>query len=205
LSTKLPRRPFSAASRSTASRIYATDFHNARVEMYDARWHRLHRPGAFVDHSIPEWYAPFGVQVLEGHVFVTYVWRAPGNGNDAPTGGYVDEFDRDGRLLARVARKGPLNAPWGMALAPRSFGRFGGDLLVGNFGDGQINAYAEKHGRFEHRGTLRAAGHGKLTIDGLWALEFGNSGSNGDPQTLFFTAGPNDEADGLFGTIKPAS
>ena len=88
---------------------------------------------------------------------------------------------------------------------PPSFGRFRNDRLVGNFGDGQINAYAEKHGRFEHRGTLRAAGHGKLTIDGLWALEFGNSDSNGDPQTLFFTAGPNEEADGLFGTIKPSS
>lgn len=112
----------------------------------------------------------------------------------------------DGKLLGRVAQHGQLNAPWRLAWAPASFGRFGNDLLVGNFGDGQINAYAEKpHGRFVHRGTLRAAGHGKLTIDGLWALEFGNSGSNGDPQTLFFTAGPNDEADGLFGTITPAS
>jgi uncharacterized protein (TIGR03118 family) len=78
-------------------------------------------------------------------------------------------------------------------------------VLVGNFGDGQINAYAERpHGHWEHRGTLQAARHGKLEIDGLWALEFGNAGSNGNPQTLFFTAGPNDEADGLFGTITPA-
>ena len=81
------------------------------------------------------------MQAIGGHVFVTYVGRAPVNGNDAPTGGYVDEFDLDGRLVARVARMGALNAPWGLALAPRGFGRFGGDLLVGNFGDGRINAY----------------------------------------------------------------
>jgi uncharacterized protein (TIGR03118 family) len=88
-------------------------------------------------------------------------------------------------------------------MAPASFGRFGGDLLVGNFGDGQINAYEEmSNGRFEHRGTLHVDHH-KLSIDGLWALEFGNAGSNGDPRTLFFTAGLNDEADGLFGTITP--
>jgi uncharacterized protein (TIGR03118 family) len=90
-------------------------------------------------------------------------------------------------------------------MAPQSFGRFGGDLLVGNFGSGQINAYAQlPNGRFEHRGTLRLD-NSKLSIDGLWALEFGNSGANGDPQTLFFTAGLNDEADGLFGTITPTS
>ena len=96
-----------------------------------------------------------------------------------------------------------MNAPWGLAVAPSSFGRFGGDLLVGNFGDGQINAYAETGSVFEHRGTLRTSDGNKLVIDGLWALEFGNSGSNGSPDTLFFTAGPNDESDGLFGTITP--
>ena len=125
-------------------RVYATDFHNGRVDVYDAHWRRIRRPGAFVDRSIPDWYAPFGIHAIGGHVFVTYVWRAPVNGNDAPTGGYVDEFDRDGRLLARVAHKGPMNAPWGLALAPRSFGRFGGDLLVGNFGDGHINAFRRR-------------------------------------------------------------
>jgi len=91
-------------------------------------------------------------------------------------------------------------------MAPASFGRFKGDLLVGNFGDGQINAYAAHghgHGRWHHAGTLRSSTGGKLVIDGLWALEFGNAGSNGDPDTLFFTAGPDDESNGLFGTIKP--
>ena len=81
------------------SRLYATDFHNARVDVYDAQWRRIRVPGAFVDRSIPDWYAPFGIQAIGGHVFVTYVWRAPVNGNDAPTGGYVDEFDRTASCL----------------------------------------------------------------------------------------------------------
>ena len=113
------------------ARVYATDFHNARVDVFDGHWHRLRSAGAFVDRTIPSWYAPFGIQAIGGHVFVTYVYRAPVNGNDAPTGGYVDEFDRNGKLLARVGHGGVLNAPWGLAQAPRSFGRFGGDLLIG--------------------------------------------------------------------------
>jgi uncharacterized protein (TIGR03118 family) len=114
----------------------------------------------------------------------------------------VDAYDLEGNLLARVAQHGQLNAPWGLALAPATFGRYGGDLLVGNFGNGEINAYEETDAGFEHRGTLRDSADGnKLAIDGLWALEFGNAGSNGSPDTLFFTAGPADESHGLFGTI----
>jgi uncharacterized protein (TIGR03118 family) len=105
-------------------------------------------------------------------------------------------------LIGRLEGHGQLDAPWGLALAPAGFGRFEGDLLVGNFGDGRINAYAEvEPGVFEHRGTLHAAGGEKLAIDGLWALEFGNAGSNGTPDQLFFTAGPDDETHGLFGMI----
>jgi uncharacterized protein (TIGR03118 family) len=117
----------------------------------------------------------------------------------------VDVYNLEGKFLQRVAQHGQLDAPWGLAMAPASFGRFGGDLLVGNFGEGQINAYKEmRSGRFVHRGTLRL-GRRKLSIDGLWALEFGNAGANGNPDTLYFTAGINDEADGLFGTITPTS
>jgi uncharacterized protein (TIGR03118 family) len=105
-------------------------------------------------------------------------------------------------LLERVAQHGQLNAPWGLALAPASFGRFGGDLLVGNFGDGEINAYEElPDGRFAHRGELRGADGKSLAIDGLWALEFGNGGAAGPTGTLFFTAGPDEESHGLFGSI----
>src|SRR5207244_2119201 len=124
-----------------AGHVYATDFHNGRVAVYDSRWRHVNRRGAFRDSAIPVWYAPFGIQAAGRSIFVTYVYRAPVNGNDAPTGGYVDEFDLSGRLVAHVGRKGVLNAPWGIALAPAGFGRFGGDLLVGNFGDGRINAF----------------------------------------------------------------
>ena len=173
------------------SRVYATDFHNARVAVYDDRWRRIRLPGAFVDRAIPEWYAPFGISAIGGHLFVTYVFRAPVNGNDAPKGGYVDEFDRDGRLVARVAHAGPMNAPWGLALAPRSFGRFGGDLLVGNFGDGKINAYRRTDGGWACDGTLNGR-HGRpLVVNGLWALAFGNDHMAGARDTLFFTSGPH--------------
>jgi uncharacterized protein (TIGR03118 family) len=186
-------------------RLYATDFANGRVDVFDGSWHLVDAPGAFVDPKLPKHFAPFGIQTIGDRVFVTYGKQQRGSDDEAHGRGLgaVDVYDLNGNLLGRVARHGQLNAPWGVAWAPASFGRFGGDLLVGNFGDGRINAYKEKpNGHFEHRGTLRAAHHGKLTIDGLWALEFGNSGNNGDPNTLFFTAGPNDESDGLFGTIK---
>ena len=173
-------------------RIFATDFHNARVAVYDSRWRRIRRVGAFTDPAIPDWYAPFGVQAAGNHVFVSYVWRAPVNGNDAPTGGYVDEFDLDGRLVARVAHRGALNAPWGMTVAPSTFGRFGGALLVGNFGDGRINAYRRSGESWRHLGALKDA-HGKpLVINGLWGIAFGNGGMGGQPNELFFTSGPHE-------------
>jgi uncharacterized protein (TIGR03118 family) len=192
-------------------RAYATDFHNARVAVYDSHWRRIRRVGAFVDRTIPDWYAPFGIQAIGGHLFVTYVWRAPVNGNDAPTGGYVDEFDRDGRLVARVAHKGALNAPWGLALAPRSFGRFGGDLLVGNFGDGHINAYRRSATGWSYDGVLHNAKGRLLVVNGLWALAFGNGGTAGPKNTLFFASGPHEwlgetelGVHGLVGSIVPS-
>jgi uncharacterized protein (TIGR03118 family) len=186
--------------------LYAADFHNARVDVFDGAWQNVTPAGSFADPTLPSGYAPFGIQTIGDRVFVTYGMQQPGS-NDEAHGqglGIVDAYDLGGKFLARVAQHGQLDAPWGVAWAPASFGRFGGDLLVGNFGDGQVNAYQEmSNGHFEHRGTLHAATHGKLSIDGLWALEFGNAGPNGDPQTLFFTAGIQDEAHGLFGTITP--
>jgi uncharacterized protein (TIGR03118 family) len=195
---------------SSGPRLYATDFAqekgHSRVDVFDGSWNPVNTPGAFVDKKLPKHYGPFGIQTIGDRVFVTYAKQQPGSDDEAHGRGLgiVDAYDLDGKFLGRVAQHGQLDAPWGLAWAPKSFGRFGGDLLVGNFGDGQINAYKEKKkGHFEHRGTLHAAKHGKLSIDGLWALEFGNTGSNGDPNTLYFTAGLNDEADGLFGTITP--
>jgi uncharacterized protein (TIGR03118 family) len=191
--------------------VYATDFHNGRVAVYDSHWRRVRRVGAFSDPAIPEWYAPFGVQVAGNRVFVSFVWRAPVNGNDAPTGGYVDEFDLGGRLVARVAHRGALNAPWGMTFAPSSFGRFGGALLVGNFGDGRINAYRKTDRRWRHLGSLRDT-HGKqLVVNGLWGIAFGNGGMAGKRNELFFTSGPHEwrgvtelGVHGLLGSISAA-
>jgi uncharacterized protein (TIGR03118 family) len=188
---------------ASGPRLYAADFGRGTVDVFDGGWNLLTTPGAFVDPNLPNGYTPFGIQTIGNRVFVTYAKK--GAGIDEVDGqglGIVDAYDLDGHLLTRVAQHGQLNAPWGLALAPADFGRFGGDLLVGNFGDGQINAYEEMpNGHFEHRGTLHAADGGRLVIDGLWALEFGNAGSNGDSHHLFFTAGPNGEDDGLFGTI----
>jgi uncharacterized protein (TIGR03118 family) len=187
--------------------LYATDFHNARVDVFDGTWHNVTPAGSFADPTLPGDYAPFGIQTIGSRVFVSYA-KQDADARDEIAGegrGFVDAYDFEGNLLARVAQHGQLNAPWGLALAPATFGRYAGDLLVGNFGNGEINAYEEADAGFEHRGTLRDSADGtKLTIDGLWALEFGNAGSNGSPDTLFFTAGPSDESHGLFGTITAA-
>jgi uncharacterized protein (TIGR03118 family) len=173
------------------SHLYATDFHNARVVVFDTRWRRVRSARAFVDPAIPSWYAPFGIQAIGDRVFVTYVWRAPVNGNDAPTGGYVDEFDRDGRLVARVAGRGAVNAPWGVALAPSTFGRFGGDLLVAGFGDGRIAAFRRTRTGWRRAGELRNAAGKPLALNGIWGIAFGNDGLAGPAGTLFFASGPH--------------
>jgi uncharacterized protein (TIGR03118 family) len=190
-------------------RVFATDFHNARVDVYDSAWRRIRHAHAFEDKQIPSWYAPFGVQAIGDHLFVTYVWRAPVDGNDAPTGGYVDEYDLDGRLVARVASMDALNAPWGLALAPKDFGRFGGDLLVGNFGDGRINAYRRTDEGWARDGVLSSAGSKPIVVNGLWGIGFGNGGGAGPRDTLFFASGPHDwrgatelRVHGLLGSIS---
>jgi len=192
------------ADTNAGPRLYAADFHNARVDVFDGSFGLV--PGGFVDSSLPSGYAPFGIQTIGDRVFVTYA-KQDADAKDEIAGqslGFVDVFSTAGDLLGRVAQHGQLNAPWGLALAPSSFGRFAGDLLVGNFGDGQINAYEElPNGHFAHRGQLRGADGGLISIDGLWALQFGKAGNNGPAGTLFFTAGPDEETHGLFGSITP--
>jgi uncharacterized protein (TIGR03118 family) len=196
------------ATTATGPQLYATDFHNARVDVFNATWAAVTPAGGFVDPKIPAGYAPFGIQTIGTRIFVTFAKQGPGAKDeiDGQGLGFVDAFDTDGNVLARVAMRGQLNAPWGLALAPASFGRFGGDLLVGNFGDGHVNAYQElSDGTFALIGALRTPDGRKLAIDGLWALQFGHGTVNNGPiDTLFFTAGPNDESDGLFGTITAA-
>jgi len=191
----------------TGDRFYATDFHNQHVDVFDSStFSMIDNPGAFTDPSIPSDYAPFGIQTIGSRVFVTYAKKETPSSGDESHGqglGFVDAYDLNGNLLARVAQHGQLNAPWGLAWAPSNFGRFSGDLLVGNFGDGQINAYEElPSGQFVHSGELRTGDGKSLTIDGLWALQFGHGATaNGPTNTLFFTAGPNDESNGMFGSI----
>jgi uncharacterized protein (TIGR03118 family) len=185
-------------------RLFATDFHNDRVLVFDSKWRRVRAPGAFVDRSKPDWYAPFGIQAIGERIFVTYAYRAPVNGNDAPHGGYVDEFDLDGRLLAHVGSTDELDEPWGVALAPQGFGRFGGDLLVANFGSGRINAYRRGGDGWTYDGRLPVA------LAGVWGIAFGTGGMSGPRTTLFYTAGPHEwrgptesNVGGELGSIRP--
>jgi uncharacterized protein (TIGR03118 family) len=193
------------ATTESGPQLYATDFANARVDVFDGAWSAVTTAGGFVDPKVPTGYAPFGIQTIGDRIFVTYAKQGPTGDELHGRGlGFVDAFDTAGRLLVRVARHGALDAPWGLAMAPANFGNFGGDLLVGNFGDGRINAYREMPGgQFAFRGPLRDAEERPITIDGLWALEFGHGAPNNGPtDTLFFTAGPNGENDGLFGSIR---
>ena len=186
--------------------LYATNFKSGNVEVYDGNFNPASGlpDGAFIDPKLPRNFAPFNVAVISGKVFVTYAMKEPG-GNDDVAGqghGIVDTYDLEGNLLARFAQHGQLDSPWGMALAPSGWGELGGKVLIGNFGNGQINAFDPDSGQFV--GKMRDINGQAIVIDGLWALKFGNNGNGGDPNKLYFTAGPNGEADGLFGNLSPA-
>jgi len=185
----------------TAHRIYATNFSSRSVEVFDGNFKRVSLPGAFVDPQVPAGYAPFGIQNVNGDIIVTYARRMHA-ADDETAGkglGIVDLFDADGRFISRLASFGELNAPWGVALAPRSFGTFGGALLIGNFGDGTINAYDMRTGNF--LGKLRRANGNAVKIEGLWGISFGNGLLNQPTNTLYFAAGVHDEAGGAYGSI----
>jgi uncharacterized protein (TIGR03118 family) len=191
------------AKTGNGRRLYATDFHNGRVDVWNGSFDMVHRKGAFRDKKIPDRYAPFGIENVNGHIFVTYAKQDADAEDDVPGAhrGFVDVFDTKGKLLRRFASHGPLNSPWGIVKAPKGFGPASRDLLIGNFGNGQVNAYDRKSSNLV--GPLKNKMGHKLIIDGLWALEFGN-GVIGTPKTLLFTAGPADEMHGLFGDIAPA-
>jgi uncharacterized protein (TIGR03118 family) len=192
------------ANAAGDNRLYASNFHAGTVEVFDASFAPVTlASGAFTDPGIPSGFAPFGIQNADGSLFVTYAKQNDEKADDVhgPGNGYVDVFDMDGRLLHRFASKGPLNSPWAIVRAPGSFGRFGGALLIGNFGDGKVNAFDPTNGSF--LGSLNRRGGGPLVISGLWGLAFGNGSGAGSAGTLYFAAGPNDEADGLFGMVVP--
>jgi len=183
--------------------LYATDFHHGTVDVYDGSFTRQHWTGAFMDPSIPAGFAPFGIQAANGMIFVTYAQQDSARHDEVDGAhlGYVDAFATNGTLIANVASAGPLNAPWGVAWAPDNFGRFSGDLLVGNFGNGRIDAYRLTSAGWMLDGTLRNASGRALTIDGLWGMGFGNGAAAGPTNVLYFAAGPNHEAHGLFGSV----
>ena len=181
--------------------LYATDFHNGHVDVFDGTFNPVNVPGGFADRQLPAGYAPFGIQNVNGDIIVTFAKRQR-EGDDERAGqglGIVDAFDANGTLISRLVTHGQLNAPWGIALAPLGFGRFGGALLIGNFGDGTINAFDPRNGNF--LGTLKDTNHKPLHVDGIWGMAFGNGVLGQKADTLFFAAGPHDEAGGAYGMI----
>jgi uncharacterized protein (TIGR03118 family) len=189
------------ASTAGGTFLYGANFHQGRIDVFDQAFNLVHLSGGFQDPEIPAGFAPFNVQELGGLLYVTYA-KQDADAEDEVAGpalGFVDVYSTSGQLLRHLIEHGQLNAPWGLALAPAGFGRFGGALLVGNFGNGRINAYDPNTGEF--LGRLRHEDGTPIQIDGLWALRFGN-GVTGNPSTLLFTAGIDDEAHGLFGAIE---
>jgi uncharacterized protein (TIGR03118 family) len=188
--------------------LYATNFHAGTVDVFDANFQPVRIPGAFRDSGIPAGFAPFGIAAINSHLYVTYAKQNAAGHDDVagPGNGFIDIFDTEGHLLSRFTSQGPLNSPWGMAWAPfQGFGEFSNALLVGNFGDGSVNAFDFDTGDF--LGPVTNAAGKPINIPGVWALEFGLGVASASSSTLFFTAGINDEQHGLFGTltVNPAS
>jgi uncharacterized protein (TIGR03118 family) len=188
--------------------LYAANFSAGRVDVFDANFVPAALAGTFTDPGLPAGFAPFNIQNVGDKLYVTYALPDAAKEDDVsgPGNGYVNVFDTSGNLLRRLVSQGPLNSPWGVVLAPAGFGGFGGALLVGNFGDGRINAFNPATGAW--LGALRDGSGKALTIDGLWGLTFGNGTRAGDTHTLYFTAGIAGggavEDHGLFGSIAPS-
>lgn len=178
--------------------LYAANFRSGTVDVFNTSFRHVQ---SFTDSHLPKGYAPFNVQVLDGRLFVTFALQDSDKHDDVAGAGhgFVDEFNLKGHLLKRVESRGPLNSPWGLAVAPTGFGQFAHDLLVGNFGDGTISVFNPKNDKF--LGKLRGANGAPIKIGDLWALVPGNRGPNSDPKKIYFTAGVKDEAHGLFGTL----
>jgi len=193
-----------ALSEGRDRRLYATDFHNGVVRVYDSQLKIVKdlAKNPFVDPKLPAGYAPFGIHTIDGHLFVTFAEQDADKKDDVHGGGkgYVSEFKADGSFVDRVASKGSLNAPWAVLPASDGFGKFHGALLISNFGDGTIHAYDRKS--HKELGALSDKNGAPLAIDGLWGLAFGDDKQAGRADTLYFTAGPNDESHGVFGKIE---
>lgn len=181
---------------------YLANFKTGNIDVMKGNAGASNLTGAFIDPNLPAGYAPFDIANLGGVLYVTYALQDAAKHDDVAGlgNGFVDAFDLTGNFLGRLVTGGQLDSPWGLAIAPAGFGDVGGDLLVGNFGNGRINAYTLS-GTFVE--TLTDAKGNPLSIDGLWGLKFGNGSGSGPATTLFFTAGPGDEQHGLFGQLTP--
>jgi uncharacterized protein (TIGR03118 family) len=186
-----------------APMLLAANFHDNRIDVFNALLHRVNSGGIFEDANLPAGYAPFNIAEINNQIFVTYAKQdadreddVAGHGN-----GYIDVYTQSGTFVQRFASRGVLNSPWGLAIAPDSFGTFAGDLLVGNFGNGRIHAFDPATGQL--RGTLRDSNHHMIVIDGLWGLLAGTA-STGGTDSVWFSAGPNGESHGLLGLLQAA-
>ncbi|MEO6576684.1 MAG: TIGR03118 family protein, partial [Polyangiaceae bacterium] len=195
-------------ARDRGTRLYAANFHAGSIDVFNRRYEAVQAEGGFVDSSLPMGYAPFNVQAIDAGIIVTYALQGADKKDDVKGlgNGFVDLFDRRGFLIQRLISNGALDSPWGIAFAPSDFGGLGGRLLVGNFGNGMINAYSVDFSQgsqipVEFVGALGTSSGTPLVIDGLWALRFGPGAAGFGTNQLFYTAGPNDEAHGLFGRI----
>jgi uncharacterized protein (TIGR03118 family) len=186
--------------------IYAANFKNGSIDVFGTNFTAINfGPGTFIDPAIPVGYAPFNIQNLGGKLYVTYALKDADGEDDVPGpgNGYVDVFGLTGTFQGRLISVGVLNSPWGLALAPANFGPFDNTLLVGNFGDGRVNAFDTNTGVFV--GTMNDQAGNPLEIEGLWALNFGNGVGGGDLNSLYFTAGIGEESHGIFGSLVAAA
>jgi uncharacterized protein (TIGR03118 family) len=184
--------------------LYVANFHAGTIDVLKGDAVAPSLGGNFVDPGLPSGYAPFNIQNLGNQLYVTYAQQDVAQHDDVPGAGhgFVTRFDLNGNLLGRLVTAGPLNSPWGLAIAPANFGDFSNALLVGNFGDGTINAFSVANGTF--LGTMRNSGGTPIVVPGLWGLQFGNGGNGGAANALYFTAGSGGETHGLFGSFTPA-
>ena len=201
-----------ATDASGRTLLYATNFRSGNVDVFNSDFTpaTMLAKNAFTDSHLPDGYAPFGIQIFGDKVYVTYALQNAEKHDDvAGQGhGFVDVYNLDGSPglaggKVRLVSRGDLNSPWGLAIAPASFGNLAGSLLVGNFKDGFIHAYNATTGA--PLGTLKDPDGEPIHIDGLWALKVGNGGNGGDPNTVYFTAGLFDETHGLFGSLAPVA
>jgi uncharacterized protein (TIGR03118 family) len=191
------------ATNDTGTFLYASNIHDGTVDVFNSSFQPVTLAGGFQDPFLPPGYAPFGIQNIHGLMYVTYAKQNAAKDGDVPGAGrgFIDVYTTDGFLVERLVSRGGLNAPWGMAVAPSTFGQFAGKLLVGNFGDGRVHAYGLFNGI--PAGPVLNTMHEPLTIPGLWALVDGTA-STGGTGSIIFSAGPGAEAHGLIGVLNPA-